>query len=169
LKDRNNERVIWVRASRSLLQAQALAKRIELKEYQDAYQLYEQKARNDLYLALTLYDEKTKRRQPLPPQFFYGVKDWTVHRALDDVACEASNQPEAYRVDINSVPPQPHLQPLSESSVVAVFDFLDYPKDYDDPLQNVRLWNDDWTATHGEKAGAARYVAHRRSKRSVAT
>jgi hypothetical protein len=168
LKDQNNDRVIWVRAARSLLQARALATKVELPEYQNAYRLHEHKVRNDLYLALSIYDAATGRRQPLPPQFFYGVKDWTVQRPLDDVAVQASTQPEAYNVDINSVPPQPHLLPLAAKTVVAIFDFLDYPKEYDDPLQQVRVWDGDWTTTHREKAGAARYVAHTKSKTAFA-
>lgn len=167
LRDQNNDRVIWVRAARSLLQAQELSKFIHLPEYQSAYRLYEHKIRNDLYLALTVHDETTGQRNALPPQFFYGVRNWRAMRPLDEVAKEASTRSEAYEVTLDNLPPQPHLQPLSHKTVVAIYDFLNYPDNYDDPLQRVSTWTDDWTASHGEKMGAARYIAHSSKKMAI--
>jgi len=167
LRDQNNDRVIWVRAARSLLQAQELSKAIRLPEFQSAYRLHEQRVRNDLYLALTVRDEATGQRNPLPPQFFYGVRDWGAMRPLDEVAIEVSLHAEFYEVTLDNLPPQPHLQPLSQKTVVAIYDFLDYPDNYDDPLQRVTTWTDDWTASHGERMGAARYIAHSSKKVAI--
>ena len=170
LKDQNNDRVIWVRAARSLLQAKRLAKEIELDEYQRAYRLYELRVRNDLYLALTIRDPKSGHRQPLPPHFFFGLPDWQAdadaEKTLDEVAIKASNPIEAYTVTIDKLPPEPTLYPLSEKTVTAIFDFLDYPEDFVETLDDVK----DWSATlymhmfTNEKSGAARYVAHRKTK-----
>lgn len=168
LCDQNNNRVIWVRAARSLLQAKKLAKEIELEEYQRAYRLYENRVRNDLYLALTIPGENPGQRQPLPPHFFFGLPDWKAdadaEKLLDEVAIKASNRMEAYTVTIDRVPPEPTLYPLAERSVMAIFDFLDYPEDYEDPLDEVENWSTNWEMVRGEKSGAARYVSHRQTK-----
>ena len=64
LRNRNNNRIIWVRAARSLLQARALGAKIDVNELQQAYRLYEHRIRNELYLALTLEEPKTGNRLP---------------------------------------------------------------------------------------------------------
>lgn len=166
LRDRNNDRIIWIRAARSLLQAQKISEKIELEEVQLEYRLYEQRVRNDLYLVLA-YDQKTGQREILQPQFFYGVPDWKAGKSLDEVAVETSHRMEAHRVEIDKVPPQPHLNLLSEESVVAIFDFLEYPKDYEDLLQNVQVWSTGWDMVFGEKMGAARYIHHRQTKYTI--
>jgi len=71
LQDQNNNRVIWVRAARVLLEATALGRGIKAPEYSKAYRLYEDKTRSELYRTLSTYNEVTQERAPLPPQFFY--------------------------------------------------------------------------------------------------
>lgn len=168
LKDQNNDRVIWVRAARSLLQAKKLAEEIELEEYQRAYRLYEHRVRNDFYLALTIPGQNPGQRQPLPPHFFFGLPDWKADSeagiTLDDTAIKASNPIEAYRIIIDEVPPDPPHSPLSEESVIAIFDFLEYPEDYKSPLDDVEIWSRSWSDVHGASSGAARYIAHRQAK-----
>jgi len=166
LRGRKNDRIIWIRAARSLLQAQKISEKIELEEVQLEYRLYEQRVRNDLYLVLA-YDPKTGQREILQPQFFYGGLDWKTGKSLDEVAVETSHRMEAYRVEIDKVPPEPHLNLLAEESVVAIFDFLEYPKDYEDLLQNVQVWSTGWDMVFGEKMGAARYIRHRQTKYTV--
>ena len=168
LRDQNNDRVIWVRAARSLLQAKKLAEEIELEEYQRAYRLYEHRVRNDFYLALTIPGQNPGQRQPLPPHFFFGLLDWKKDSeagiTLDDTAIKASNPIEAYRIVIDEVPPDPPHSPLSEASVIAIFDFLEYPEDYESPLDDVETWSKSWSDVHGASSGAARYIAHRQAK-----
>src|SRR5690606_25934553 len=84
LSDQNNSRSTWVRAARTLLQAKQLGHQIISEEYKIAYRLREERARNDLYKILTLPDAKTNGRQPLPPQFFYGIDDWKTCATLDE-------------------------------------------------------------------------------------
>ena len=170
LRDQNNNRVIWVRAARSLLQAKKLSEEIELEEYQRAYRLHELRVRNDLYLALTINNTYTGNRQPLPPHFFFGRPDWTEdatnERSLDEVAIKASQPIEVYEVTIDRVPQEPPLYPLSEKSVIAIFDFLDYPEDFVETLDDVKDWPPNLYSYMftNEKSGAARYVAHRQTK-----
>ena len=159
LKDQNNNRVIWVRAARVLLEATALGRGIKATEYSKAYRLYEDRIRSELYRALSIYNEETQGRDPLPPQFFYGIKDWSRPTSLDDAAREASPEVRVSSVSIDSVLTEPTLKPLAAKSVVAVFEFVEFPSDYMDPLQEVRVWEGHWD-TYGPSQGARRYVAH---------
>ena len=167
LRNQNNDRVIWVRAARSLVEAQRLGTRVEPSELREAYQLYAHRIRNELYLALTVEDAASGKRQPLPAQFFYGTDDWRAMKPLDRVAVEVSAPLKAYTVSLDELPPGPTLLRLSRSSVVSVLDFLDYPKEYEDPLKEVELWDDNWGDQTGAKAGAARYLAHRAAKYAI--
>lgn len=171
LSDLNNSRIIWIRAARSLLIAKKLAKKIELEQYKQEYDLYENRIRNDLYLALTIPGENPNQRKPLPSHFFFGLPDWEAdskaEKTLDEVAIKASYRIEAYRVTLDKMPPEPSLYPLAEKSVIAIFDFLKYPDDFEDPLDEVEEWKADWTAVFGEKMGAARYIHHRKTKGAV--
>lgn len=161
LKNQNNNRITWVRASRDILHALNLAKEIKTSQYLEAYRLFEEKIRHKLYLALTLVDENTGERQPLPPQFFYGVADWkTTTKTLDDVAKETSGKFKVGSISIDHNFEEPHTIPLSENSVVVIYDFLEYPKEYDDPLKKVKVWDEGWEHSMGACQGAKRFVSH---------
>ena len=167
LSDRNNSRMVWIRAARTLLQARRLGAEISSDEYKRAYELEEERVRNDLYVLLTLPDEKSSGRKPLPPQFFYGIEDWSTCPTLDEAAIRASQNPVAYSISIDSVPPQAHMRPLSDRSVVTIFSFVEYPKTYDDPLDDVVVWDDNWDQSHDIDQGARRYVAHTNQKFAI--
>lgn len=167
LSDQNNSRITWLRAARTLLQARKMGEKINSEEYRIAYKLQEERTRNELYMVLTLSDEQTMARQPLPPQFFYGIDDWRSCATLDEAALQASDSATAYRVTIDSVPPRPGLRPIATKSVVAIFEFIEYPKDYDDPLDVVVDWDTNWDRSLGIDQGARRYVAHAKQKIAV--
>jgi uncharacterized protein (DUF1778 family) len=164
LKDQNNDRIIWLRAARDLLHSVNLSKQISTTEYKEVYRLAEEKIRHKLYLALSIYDEATKERTALPPQFFYGLRDWQVERSLDDAAKLASQKIVAYTVSIDKVLRPPTTLPLSEKSVVTIYDFLEYPKEYKDPLESVTIWSGNWDLGSGIglgiDQGARRFVDH---------
>ena len=165
LKDQNNDRIIWLRAARELLHSINLSKQISATEFKEAYLLAEEKIRHKLYLALSIYDGETKERRAIPPQFFYGLKDWQVERSLDDAAKLASQKPAAQDVSIDKVLRPPTSLPLAEVSVVAIFDFLEYPKEYKDPLKSCTVWSGDWDFGQniglGIDQGARRFVYHK--------
>ena len=167
LSDQNNNRVTWVRAARTLLKSVELKTKISSEEYKVAYELEEERARNELYTILSLVDQKTGERVPLPPQFFYGIDDWRTCKSLDDAAIKASSSAVVYTVTIDEVPPQAHLRPLSQKSIIAIFDFIEYPKTYNDPLKSISDWDDNWDTSHGIDQGARRYVAHTKKKLAV--
>lgn len=162
LSDQNNNNQIWVRAARTLLKAKNLKKRIPLQEYLDGFEAVEERVRNELYTYLTILDEETGERIALPPQFFYGIDNWR-EIGIDEAAIQASGGPVVSDVTLDKNFPVIKDLKLSERSVVAIFDFLEYPKSYIDPLSSVNLWNDNWDLSFGASQGARRYIAHRKT------
>ena len=81
-------------------------------------------------------------------------------KTLDEAAIKSSKMGEAYLVTIDQVTPQSKLKPLSTSSVVAIYDFIEFPKDYKDPLKKIILWGKEWDNSLLIDQGARRYVAH---------
>lgn len=165
MKNQNNDRITWLRAARDLLHSINLSKQITTTEYKEAYRLVEEKIRHKLYIALTVYDEETKERNSLPPQFFYGLRDWQVERSLDEAARLASKKIIAQDVSIDKVLRPPTSLPLAEKSVVTIYDFLvEYPKEYKDPLDSVTIWGGHWdygsVVGLGIDQGARRFVNH---------
>jgi len=167
LSDRNNSRVTWVRASRTLLQALELKNQMLTEEHRIACALEEERARNELFVILSVPNKATGERTPLPPQFFYGIEDWETTKTLDEAALKASSHVVTYTMNLDHVPPQPYLKSISVKSVVAVFDFLEYPKNYDDPLDKVEVWSEDWSASHGIDQGARRCIEHTKRKTAI--
>lgn len=167
LKDKNNDRIVWVRASRLLLKTLAIKSKIKTPDIIEAFKLAEERLRNELYRSLSVKSDVYSSRQPLPPQFFYGIADWETEASLDEAAKKSSSIIEAHRVVIDKNLPEPELAPLSEKTVIAIFDFMEFPNDYDDPLPNVEEWSDNWERSHGVEQGAKRYIAHKNSHYTV--
>ena len=163
LKDQNNTRFIWIRAADVLLESTDLGKKIKNPEYANAYRIYENKIRNELYRRLTLGNGETQQRLPLPPQFFYGITNWNRSISLDEAAKEASAPAVVAQLSENAVVPIPTNTDLWPASVVAVFDFLEGGgTDRDNPLSRVEVWDNGWEDSYGPSQGARRYVCHRR-------
>lgn len=164
LRNKTNSRVIWIRAARTLRSAIELGEQIKDPDYRQAFVLETTRARNELYDALTVESAETGQRRPLPPQFFYGVDDWeNSTKTLNETAIEASHEISAYKVTIDQLPFYSDIKPLSVRSVVAIYEFLEYPADYKDPLDQIPEWDDNWDRAHGVDEGARRYVTHRRN------
>jgi hypothetical protein len=162
LKDQNNDRITWIRAARVLLHSVNLGKQISVSEYKEAYRLIEEQIRHKLIMALSVYDKDTKEWNALPGQFFCGLRDWEAVRSLDEAARIASHKIAVQTVSIDRVVRGAPILPLSADSVVAIYNFLEYPRGYDDPLRNVTVWPDDWDKGHyGIDQGARRFVYHR--------
>jgi hypothetical protein len=165
LKDQNNDRITWLEAARELLHSINLSKQISAADFKEAYRLAEEKIRHKLYLALSIYDAETKEWKPLPPQFFYGLIDWQVERSLDDAAKLASPKIVVQNVSIDKVLRKSTNRSLAEVSVVTIYDFLEYPKEYKDPLKSVAVWKGNWDFGQniglGIDQGARRFVYHK--------
>ncbi len=161
LKDKNNDRVIWVRASRLLLQTLAIKLKIKTPDITEAFELAEERLRTELYRSLSIKTEGHSNRQPLPPQFFYGIDNWKTEASLDEAAKKSSNKIEAHRVEIDKNLPEPEIMSLSHKTVIAIYDFMKFSENYNDPLQDVEEWPDNWELSNGIEQGAKRYVSHK--------
>jgi hypothetical protein len=108
---------------------------------------------------------RQRKRKPLPPQFFYGLIDWQIERTLDDAAKLASQEIFVQTPSIDKVFRRSTIRSLAEASVVAIYDFLEYPKEYKDPLNSVTVWKGDWDFGQniglGIDQGARRFVYHK--------
>lgn len=160
LKDKNNDRIIWVRASRLLLQTLALKREIKTPDIVKGFSLAEERLRTELYRVLSVKSSEHSSRQPLPPQFFYGIEDWETESSLDEAARKSRGKIEAHSVVIDKNIPEPELRPLSQKSVIAIYNFLKFPDNYDDPLPDVADWTDNWQDSPAIEQGAKRFVAH---------
>ena len=161
LRDQNNDRITWVRASRLIAQSQQLAGSILSPEYKTAYLLAEEGVRAKMYEALTVRGEDGARNS-LPPAFFFGRKDWkTSQLNLDELAKATSPRARVYSVTDDQVVPDVSTVNLAGRSVLVVMDFLNFRSDYQDPLdavehKNFNRWPDSW----GPTQGARRYLSH---------
>lgn len=167
LSDKNNNRIIWLHAARTLLQAIELGHQIKNDEYKKAFQLHAEQTRAKLYQALSFGG----LGKSLPPNFFYGSPYWEEDSlkqiTLDEAAIKASDKIEAYTPSIDSIPPQSIFSPLSEKSIIAIYNFLKFPEDYSDPLDSLVDWGSNWDASFGVEQGPKRYIAHTKLKFAV--
>ena len=160
LKDKNNDRVVWVRAARLLLQTLQLKNKIATTDILEAFKLAEERLRTELYRTLSVSTGSHKNRQPLPPQFFYSIEDWETEKNLDNAAIKGGSKTVVSSVTIHENVPEPDSSGLAIQSVIAIYNFLKFPSDYDDPLETVEKWDNNWAYSHGIDQGAKRYVAH---------
>ena len=113
------------------------------------------------------FDDYYGNKIPLPPQFFFGQKDWIQDWAnkisLHKLAIKATDEGmKVYNPDISELPPQFKMGPIAEKSIVAIYTFLEYKEDFSDLLEPIKLWDTNWMSTWvGNEQGARQYLAHR--------
>jgi hypothetical protein len=160
LKDKNNDRIIWISAARLLLQSLELKTKIKIPDIIEAFEIAEERLRAELYRILSIAVENEKNKQPLPPQFFYGIDNWETEKNLDTAAIKGGSKTVCASVNIHENIPSPSSGGLAIQSVIAIYDFMEFPESYDDPLKKVKGWDDNWEDSYGMIQGAKRYVAH---------
>ncbi len=165
LKDKNNSRVIWIRAARVLLWALELGETITSPAMQKPYELQKERLRTKLYLLLqrTPVDEEQYESESLPGQFFYGVPNWKDREVTIDQAALAANpnRVRAHRVNLSTVVPSPKSTALDPSSVVAIFNFIKESDFLDeDPLKAIEIWDGE-PNRFDIFQGPANYIAHK--------
>jgi hypothetical protein len=163
LKDKNNDRIIWVRAARLLLHSLELKTKITTPDLIEAFDVSAERLRAELYRTLSMKVEGKNNIQPLPPQFFYGIDSWETEKSLDAAAIIGGSETVCVSVIIDENIPSPSSGGLAVQSVIAIFDFMEFPEGYDDPLKRVKNWEDYWADSNGMVQGAKRYVAHTKS------
>jgi hypothetical protein len=167
LKDQNNENVSWVRASRLLLRGGDIKSKILTPDMQETSLLVEENLRSKLHRVLEFKPDVDCAYEPLPPQFFYGINDWKTEKYLDEAARKGSSRIVVTNVTIDQNIPTPSGDAISSKAVIAIYCFLEYPNNYDDPLNRVIDWDDDWINSHGINQGAKRYIYHKRNTLAV--
>lgn len=158
----SNDRVIWIRAARTLLQALQHGERLEIPEHREQFRLACTNARDRLFDALHTQDPETKAPRALPPQFFFGIPDWPECNDIDAAAIRGGSKAVSGFISMSSLPPIAEMSQLQVESVVAIYDFIRYPTDFSDPLDEVSIWEESWETSYGFDAGARRYAAHRK-------
>jgi hypothetical protein len=167
LKDQNNNRETWVRAARILLSSIELKNEINLPQYIKAFSHAEERLRNELYRVLQTEqdDPSLSDKVSLPAQFFYGADNWRdSDLTLDAAAIGASSLITAHSLEIDKVIPEPKSGGLSKSSVVAIYNFMQYPENYSDPLSKIDLWPGHFHVGFGIEQGPRRYIFHKQNK-----
>ncbi|MCF6325532.1 MAG: hypothetical protein L3J89_14645 [Gammaproteobacteria bacterium] len=170
LSDLNNDRVTWIRAARTLCNSMALKQEIEHPPYLKAFNVAEERLRNQLYRLLQTppKDPEQKNKVSLPPQFFYGIEDWkNPVISLDDAAITASAPIKVYSITIDEVTPIYGSGGLNEHSITAIYNFIETPNGYSEPLSKIKPWTDHYCDSYGIEQGAKRYIFHRREKHAV--
>lgn len=120
LKDGNNNREIWIEASRTLLIVLNLSKNITESHHKDFFELEKSKYRHHLY---TIFNQIFTENKSNAHLFFTGIKGW--ENSNDTLENILGNH--FYHDDIDP------------ESVIAIFSFLDYPENYSDPLDDQRV------------------------------
>ncbi|MEW8686929.1 MAG: hypothetical protein AB2556_14035 [Candidatus Thiodiazotropha sp.] len=163
LEDKNNDRVTWIRAARILLDTSSLKQKITSPEYIKAYEIEEFVCRGELYKILCI-DGENGTYDPLPTSFFFGVKNWK-SMTIEEAAIEASgNDADNFNVSLSTPVPDPKILELEISSIKAIYDFLDYGKDFKDPLKKADTkWGNNWHHAFGHVQCAKRYAYFKRN------
>lgn len=162
LRDKNNDRVTWIRAARILLDTSSLKRKITSPEYIKAYEIEEFVCRGELYNILCI-NGANGNYDPLPPSFFFGVKDWKTLTIEEAAIAAAGDDVEIIALSLSSPVPEPKFLELEISSVKAIYDFLDYGKDFKDPLSKISpAWGNNWQKAYGHSQGAKMFSYFKR-------
>ena len=167
LKDRNNNREIWIEASRALLNILELEKSVTNEVHKKILDIKLMEYRHKLYKVITV--ENT--RAPLRPSFFYGVSNWKT-KDIEDAYNEAEGYTSAASKVEDFVNNQhPKLSTLYPKSIKVIFDFVEFPSNYSDYLQEkddlTKKSEDEinsWERGGTFKEGAANFFKHLKHK-----
>lgn len=154
-----NDRVRWIYAARLVLQYQDLKDQVVTPSKLKHLQVHEIKTRYRI-------TEEFGRAgdNGVEPAFFYGLKDWEKVTDLDIAARQSrSGATTAGWVNPNKIQAEPVLLGIPIKAVCAVYDFLEFREEEIELLDNVEVWNDDYTANFPNfKQGAHKYIIHAR-------
>lgn len=167
LKDRNNNRVIWVEASRTLENTLNLYDKVTESSHQEILNIKLMKYRHLFYQLFTLGENN----DPLPVSFFFGINNWNEVQDASEANSLATNEPVAHLVNEYSTTPNPPLLRLHPWSIMSIFNFTKFPSDYTDPLsdnnfptlQEINV--DSYFEQMSFAAGAKEYVRFRKENR----
>jgi len=164
LDDLNNNRVDWIYAARLLMETKSLEEEITTAEHQTVLVIKKMKVRHALLNQFQVIDEENNTESSLPVSFFYGIPNWKEYLdSPDDAADESMKFDRPATFGEYEVSKMERLPMLTDKSVYAVFEFLSYPKDFEEPLDKLN-YSDTWPQRVKSFAGegAYKYVKHSR-------
>ena len=124
LENQNNDRVIWIQASRVLWTSQNLSKKITEDSHKEVYKLQEFQIKHNLRRVFEYKPNTDAEFERLPLGFFAGLKNWET-ASMDEI-----NQVINSHYTKNKLP---------EESIIAIFDFIKFPLNYNDPLDEYQI------------------------------
>ena len=130
LKDRNNNRVIWIEAARTLENTLNLCDKVTEPAHKEILEIKLMKYRHLFYQLFTFGENK----DPLPTSFFFGIKNWDEIQDASEADRLATSESTAYIVKEYGTMPTPQLLRLHPWSIMSIFNFTKFPLDYTDPL-----------------------------------
>ena len=147
LHDDNNDRVTWVTAARALERGSRMANGITEEVHQDARDVQRDRYRN-LFSRILGCDNPD-----IKGAFFYGAPDSIDN--IDDAAGHSTKRQDE----------RPQILNIPESVLKIIWDFAQFPKDYEDPLSNKKSFSDDDLNKHVNAIiwpGLFEYLKHQR-------
>lgn len=114
LKDKNNDRATWILAARVLKNALKLSKEISQSSHKKVYELQELQLKHSL---IELFESKEYKNLC----FFAGKNYSTTNKDSDA---------------FSSIFYESNIISLDEDSVYTIFSFLEYPDNFEDPLED---------------------------------
>ncbi|MGB5595242.1 MAG: hypothetical protein WBM32_00205 [Crocosphaera sp.] len=123
LSDRNNDRGKWISAARTLQQSLEVSKKMTENEHKIILQIELDRYRHQLWQILNPNDEN------ITAAFFYGANDpnLDVHEAAKQSSLPKVGEPQGQLSSLHN---------LSEQSLFVVWNFMEFPENYADPLRN---------------------------------
>jgi hypothetical protein len=161
IKDRNNNRTTWIMASRILEDADKLSKNIYHEPHKVYFDAKILDFKHKTFKILTILNPDTEEYEPLPAQFFFGIKDWE-SVSIEEAARGSTSEVVATRVEKYKNPEPSKLSYLSIKSIIPIMNFLDFPENYIDPMQQYDEKDaENWSDIFGYKIGAKNYIKFR--------
>lgn len=123
LQDKNNDRVKWVTAARALQRGVRIAAGITEQVHKDVLEVHRDRYRLIFGDILGYYN------QDITASFFYGA-------SVDMVDIKEAAEYSSKRGN-----GEPMLRTLSETSLKIIWDFAQFPVDYEDPISDIKAFS----------------------------
>ncbi|MBD2156010.1 hypothetical protein [Leptolyngbya sp. FACHB-16] len=124
LSDRNNDRMTWISAARTLQNSLEIACGITEPEHKQIFEIEADRYRHQLWDILNPNDEE------ITAAFFYGAED--PKSDVDTAAKSSSLRRVGERFNMLS-----SVHALSEESLFVIWNFMSFPNNYEDPLKGI--------------------------------
>ncbi len=157
LKNKNNNRAIWIHSARMLQSILEQEKLITYKAHINAYDIRKRLIQTELACVLTI----TKELDSLPTSFFFGIEEWeTITRAQEAYNISEEGACISYTSSTYDVDPSPPLKRLHLHSVATIFDFITSIN-----FEDLKHYS-TWEPTSQVAEGAKKYFAFMTQERT---